>query len=74
MDSFGRHWKLGDLAAEIANRRESNGWNPASESRKFNGHEQMRIRDLLPGRQPLPEAVEVPSARESLADQDFQLA
>ena len=49
-DSFGRHWKLaGGLAAEIANRRESIGWNPASESRKLNNHQQMRIRDLLPG-------------------------
>ncbi len=48
-DSFGRHWKLGDLAAEIANWRESNGCNPASESRKFNAHEQMRNHDLPPG-------------------------
>ena len=49
-DSFGMHWKLvGDLAADIAKRRESNGWNPASESRKFNNHDQMRIHDLLPG-------------------------
>ena len=49
-DSFGRLWKLvGDLAAEIAKRRESNGWNPTSQSRKFNVHEHMRIYDHLPG-------------------------
>ena len=28
---------------------ELGGWNPASEPRKFNNHDQMRIHDLLPG-------------------------
>ena len=40
--SFGRLWKLVvDIATEVAKRRESSGWNPTGESRKFNVHKQM---------------------------------